>query len=264
MVEKEVGKEVLKVQVWDFDPAETTGQKLQKITDVKSFKGFGCFLKEIVGPTDKEVNELIGSVDIHLNKVPAKGNKQWYTLEKPDKDKQLGEVHIGLSFGSSRNPEAAKKEHRVLVKQFLLEQLEVSKAGDYQCVGKLCAQATNLLIQHAVQGGLTEACTAFIRWSVFCEVHTNHQLSFGAFNELLDVLTPYVKSKNGEHEERRSVFWATLPTLTATVFDWLKKSQTSGLGNQEELDPLEHMLEFLAKIDNLVIPIDLFPKDLYG
>jgi hypothetical protein len=251
---------VLKVQIWDFDPAETTGEKLQKIYDVKGIKGFGRFLKEVVGPSGKEVNELIGSVDIHLSTVPAMGNKQWYTLEKLDTTKPLGEVHIGLSFGSLRNSKAAEKEHRVLVNQFLLEQLEVSKVGEYQCTGNFCAQAINLLTQHAVQGDLSAECAAFIRWSVFCEVHNSHRLSFSAFNELLEVLTPHVKSTTGDHEENRTMFWTTLINLTVTVFDWLKEFQC----DKEHLEILKHMLEFLAKIDKMDPPIDLFPKNLYG
>lgn len=56
------------VEVWDFDPAETVGEKMSKIMDVKGVKGFGKLMKEIAvtASTGKHDNELIGRCTIAL------------------------------------------------------------------------------------------------------------------------------------------------------------------------------------------------------
>jgi hypothetical protein len=251
-VQKEVAKETLKVKVWDYQLTEKTSEKMQ------NFNKFGGFLEEIIIETsDEQSNGLIGTVDIPLAKVPLRGNQQWYALENVDKKKQVGEVHIGLSFGSFRYPVTVRKEHRVLLKQFLLDQLEATKAKKYEWNGEFCAPAANLLAQHAVQGGLSELCIAFIRWSVFCEVHDSHRLSFVAFNALLEVLIPHVKSKNKGYEEIQAKFWRELTNLTVAVFEWLMKFQIKTPGDQDpkELEILGHMLKFLAITDNVVVPL---------
>lgn len=63
-----LSEENLIVEVWDFDPAETVGEKMSKIMDVKGVKGFGKLMKEIAvtASTGKHDNELIGRCTIAL------------------------------------------------------------------------------------------------------------------------------------------------------------------------------------------------------
>lgn len=67
-VETLLSEENLVVEVWDFDPAETVGEKMSKIMDVKGVKGFGKLMKEIAvtASTGKHDNELIGRCTIAL------------------------------------------------------------------------------------------------------------------------------------------------------------------------------------------------------
>lgn len=64
--------DVLWVEVWDFDPAESVREKMTKIGDVKGVKGFSKLMKEIAvtASTGKHDNELVGATNIPL-KVAA-------------------------------------------------------------------------------------------------------------------------------------------------------------------------------------------------
>lgn len=60
--------ESLVVEVWDFDPAETVGEKMTKFFDIKGVRGFKKLMKEIAvtASTGKHDNELIGRSNIPL------------------------------------------------------------------------------------------------------------------------------------------------------------------------------------------------------
>lgn len=62
------GDDSLVVEVWDFDPAETIGEKMTKILDIKGVRGFRKLMKEIAvtASTGKHDNELIGRCSIPL------------------------------------------------------------------------------------------------------------------------------------------------------------------------------------------------------
>jgi BAI1-associated protein 3 len=249
----------------DFDPAESTSEKLNKIYDVKGIKGLGKFLKEVVGPSGQEVNELMGSIDIPISKVQATGCDQWFTLIKSENGKEKGTIKLALSFGSNRDIQVVTKEHRTLVKQFLIYELEVSNVGPYECIGNLCAPATNLLTQHAVQGGMSLIDMTFVKWDVFCEAHSNYHLSFVVFNELLDVLTVPIQNQENVSDANLRMFWETLVVLLSTTFRCLHKLHKLGTKGKSELRVLSSILDFLAKVKILEPPKDMewFPKQLY-
>lgn len=60
--------DVLCVQVWDFDPAETIKEKVTKVGEIKGFKGMKKFMKEIAvtATNGKHDNEIIGGALIPL------------------------------------------------------------------------------------------------------------------------------------------------------------------------------------------------------
>lgn len=60
--------DILCVEVWDFDPAETVKEKVTKVGDIKGFKGMKRFMKEIAvtATNGKHDNEIIGATLIPL------------------------------------------------------------------------------------------------------------------------------------------------------------------------------------------------------
>lgn len=61
-------KDVLSVEVWDFDPAETLKEKVTKVGEVKGFRGMKRFVKELAqtATAGQHDNEIIGSTQIPL------------------------------------------------------------------------------------------------------------------------------------------------------------------------------------------------------
>lgn len=61
-------EDMLCIEVWDFDPAETVGEKFGKFFNVKGVKGIRKLFKEIAitATTGQHENELIGIAKIPL------------------------------------------------------------------------------------------------------------------------------------------------------------------------------------------------------
>lgn len=64
-------QEILILEVWDFDAAETIGEKVNKLFEVKGVKGLRKLMKEIAvtASTGKHDNELIGRTSIPLKVI---------------------------------------------------------------------------------------------------------------------------------------------------------------------------------------------------
>lgn len=67
-INERVHDETLVIEVWDFDAAETVGEKVSKIFQVKGVRGLRRLVKEIAvtASTGKHDNELIGRCNISL------------------------------------------------------------------------------------------------------------------------------------------------------------------------------------------------------
>lgn len=63
--------DVLFVEVWDFDAAETVKEKVTKVGEIKGFKGLHRFMKEIAvtATNGKHDNEIIGTTIIPLKVI---------------------------------------------------------------------------------------------------------------------------------------------------------------------------------------------------
>lgn len=74
-----MGDDNLVIEVWDFDPAETIGEKMSKILDIKGVRGFRKLMKEIAvtASTGKHDNEFIGKCVIPL-KVSAANSMTFF------------------------------------------------------------------------------------------------------------------------------------------------------------------------------------------
>lgn len=90
------------VEVWDFDPAETIGEKMTKVFDVKGVKGFKKLMKEIAvtASTGKHDNELIGRSNIPLGvsyndkHTFSKRNFSIYLFVSPSDDPRIRSGHV--------------------------------------------------------------------------------------------------------------------------------------------------------------------------
>ncbi|XP_053660620.1 protein unc-13 homolog 4B [Anopheles marshallii] len=255
------------VEVWDFDPAETVKEKMNKLFEVKGVRGLRKLMKEIAqtASSGKHDNELIGRTSIPLKSIPASGMLMWYNLDKKNKLRRQGTIRIRLNFSSEKNSQVAAQEHRHLLRILLLHELESSKVAPYWWSGKFTIQGEAVLTQHSAQSGLSSTTEAFIQWSVFATIHQDHPLSFVLFDTLLEKLIRPVQSRAVSEEELKS-FWEATKKLLPSCFSAIRKLRKKNTGDKLVLKTLNGVLNIIAKVALLEPPegTDLFPVQMYG
>nr|XP_049462903.1 protein unc-13 homolog 4B isoform X2 [Anopheles coluzzii] len=255
------------VEVWDFDPAETVKEKMNKLFEVKGVRGLRKLMKEIAqtASTGKHDNELIGRTSIPLKSIPASGMLMWYNLDKKNKLRRQGTIRIRLNFSSEKNSQVAAQEHRHLLRILLLHELESSKVTPYWWSGKFTIQGEAVLTQHSAQSGLSSTTEAFIQWSVFAAIHQDHPLSFVLFDTLLEKLVRPIQTLAVSEEEQKS-FWEATKKLLPSCFSAVRKLRKKNTGDKLLLKTLNSVLNIIAKVALLEPPegTDLFPVQMYG
>ncbi|XP_058814021.1 protein unc-13 homolog 4B isoform X2 [Topomyia yanbarensis] len=255
------------VEVWDFDPAETIKEKMNKVFDVKGVRGLRKLMKEIAvtASTGKHDNELIGRASIPLKSIPASGLVMWYNLDKKNKLKRQGTIRMRLNFSSQKNNQVAAQEHRHLLRILLLHELETSKVAHYWWSGKFTLQGEFVLTQHSAQSSLSTTAVAFIQWSVYASIHLDHLLSFSLFDSLLDKLVRPVQTRSVSDEELK-MFWEATRKLLPSCFSVIRKLRKKTAGDKLVIKMLTDVLNILAKISMLEPPegTDLFPIKQYS
>uniref|UniRef100_A0A4Y0BLA7 Munc13-4 n=1 Tax=Anopheles funestus TaxID=62324 RepID=A0A4Y0BLA7_ANOFN len=255
------------VEVWDFDPAETVKEKMNKLFEVKGVRGLRKLMKEIAqtASTGKHDNELIGRTSIPLKSIPASGMLMWYNLDKKNKLRRQGTIRIRLNFSSEKNSQVAAQEHRHLLRILLLHELESSKVAPYWWSGKFTIQGEAVLTQHSAQSGLSSTTEAFIQWSVFATIHQDHPLSFVLFDTLLEKLIRPIQTLAVSEEELKT-FWEATKKLLPSCFSAIRKLRKKNTGDKLVLKTLNGVLNIIAKVAMLEPPegTDLFPVQMYG
>jgi hypothetical protein len=261
-------EDTLVIEVWDFDPAETIGEKMNKFFEVKGAKGFRKLMKEIAvtASSGKHDNEFVGSAKVPLKTVPASGLTMWYNLDKKGKTRTQGTIKVRLNFSSEKNDQVAAQEHRHLLKILLYYELEMSKVAQYWWAGKFNQMAELMITQHQAQSGLTDIDVAFAQWTVFTEVHQTHPLSFELFENILDILIRPIQNKSVSHEEELKLFWDATKRLLPSCFGIVRKLRKKLAGDANAMGHLTKALSIISKIAMLEPPsdFDLFPEQYYG
>lgn len=261
-------EETLIIEVWDFDPAETIGEKMNKFFEIKGAKGFRKLMKEIAvtASAGKHDNEFVGCSKVPLKTIPAAGLTMWYNLDKKGKTRTQGTIKVRLNFGSEKNDQVASQEHRHLLKILLYHELESSKVAHYWWSGKFSALAETIITQHQAQSGLTEVDVAFAQWAVYSEVHQQHPLAFELFESIIDVLIRPIQTRNVSHEEELSIFWESTKRLLPSCFGIVRKIRKKLAGDSNALKHLTKALNIISKVALLEPPelFELFPEQFYG
>ncbi|KAH8295174.1 hypothetical protein KR018_008180 [Drosophila ironensis] len=259
--------EVLIVEVWDFDAAETFNDKVNKILDVKGVKGLRKLMKEIAVTVSsgKHDNELIGRATITLKSIPVSGLTVWYNLEKGNKTRSRGSILVNLALSAEKNKSVAVQEHKNLLKLLLMHELDTSQVANYWWSGKFSPNAEIIRSQHAAQSGLTPFDCALSQWHAYCTIHESHKLNFALFNSILDVLVPVITCMQTDSEDVKT-FWDGVRRLLPSCFAVLRKLRSRNTSDKNIVKALNEVLDILKKIKDLDVPenVDLFPKSVYG
>ncbi|XP_017124115.1 protein unc-13 homolog 4B isoform X1 [Drosophila elegans] len=259
--------EVLIVEVWDFDAAETVKEKVNKILDVKGVKGLSKLMKEIAvtASSGKHDNELIGRAAITLKSIPVSGLTVWYNLEKGSKGRSRGSLLVNLALSAEKNKSVAVQEHKNLLKLLLMYELETSQVANYWWSGKFSPNAELIRSQHAAQSGLTPFDCALSQWHAYSTIHETHKLNFTLFNSILDVVVPVITYMQNDSEDVKT-FWDGVKRLLPSCFAVLRKLRSKNTSDKNIIKALNEVLDILKKIKELEVPesVDIFPKSVYG
>ncbi|EEB13180.1 conserved hypothetical protein [Pediculus humanus corporis] len=259
--------DVLHVEVWDFDPAETIREKMTKIGDVKGVKGFSKLIKEIAvtASTGKHDNELVGTTNIPLKVIPASGQTFWLHLKKKSKTKKRGDVKLKLSFSSEKNSQVSLQEYRHLLKLLLLHELNNTKVDPYEWNGNFSSLAKDILTQHIAQSGLTTSSVLLAQWIEFISVHSDHPLNFILFKNILLKLTTTIHAGNLQDDELK-LFWEATKKFLPSCINYIRKIRKYPVNNKTITNQANTAISILSILSDLNVPEDvtLFSRSTYG
>ncbi|XP_011633434.1 protein unc-13 homolog 4B isoform X4 [Pogonomyrmex barbatus] len=259
--------DILYLEVWDFDAAETVPEKMSKVKDVKGVRGLVKLAKEIAvtATTGSHDNEFIGRCRISLKDIPTTGHTMWYSLEKKNKTKRRGVVKLRLAFSAEHNAQVAAQEHRHLLRVLLLHEIEMEKIEKYCWCGRWSGPAEALILQHSAQRGLLARNLILAQWIEYARIHQEHPLSFTVFNKLaVDLLRPMDNDLFSADETK--LFWNATKKVLFSCLNSIRKIRRLILGDKNTIVQLSAILGILSSISSLKVPedIDLFPAKMYS
>ncbi|XP_067210437.1 protein unc-13 homolog 4B isoform X4 [Linepithema humile] len=259
--------DVLCLEVWDFDAAETVPEKMSKVKDIKGVRGLVKLAKEIAvtATTGSHDNEFIGRCRIALKDIPTTGHTMWYALEKKNKSKRRGVVKLRLAFSAEHNAQVAAQEHRHLLRVLLLHEIETEKIEKYCWCGRWSAPAEALILQHSAQRGLLARNLTLAQWVEYARIHQEHPLSFTVFNKLaVDLLRPMDSGLFSADETR--LFWDATKKVLHSCLNSIRKIRRLTLEDRNTIMQLSAILGIISSISSLKVPedIDLFPTKMYS
>ncbi|XP_025987263.2 protein unc-13 homolog 4B isoform X4 [Solenopsis invicta] len=258
--------DILNLEVWDFDAAETVPEKMSKVKDIKGVRGLVKLAKEIAvtATTGSHNNEFIGRCRILLKDIPTTGHTMWYALDKKNKSKRRGVVKLRLAFSAEHNAQVAAQEHRHLLRVLLLHEIETEKIEKYCWCGRWSGPAEALILQHSAQRGLLARNLALAQWVEYARIHQEHPLSFTVFNKLvIDLLRPLESGLFSSDETK--LFWKATKKIIFSCLNSIRKIRKLILGDKNTIVQLSSILGILSSISSLNAPedVDLFPAKMY-
>ncbi|VVC40707.1 Hypothetical protein CINCED_3A013301 [Cinara cedri] len=267
-VETSAANDILCVEVWDFDPAETVKEKVTKVGDIKGFKGMKRFMKEIAvtATNGKHDNEIIGGTLIPLKTIPTRGQTAWYNLEKKGKGKPQGNLLLKLSFGSEKNKQVAAQEHRHLLRVLLTHQMNVQKPDFFSWMGDFLPQSSLIIQQHVAQSNIGPVDEYLGQWIEFINAHAlSPVVNFKVFSDVLDSLVKPITMGQLSNEELK-MFWQSAKKLLPFCYNSIRTIRKKSPDDEQLLIQIEHVLNILRNLLVFELPndMDLFPSDIYG
>ncbi|XP_011687719.1 PREDICTED: protein unc-13 homolog D isoform X4 [Wasmannia auropunctata] len=259
--------DILSLEVWDFDPAETVPEKISKVKDIKGARGLLKLAKEIAvtATHGSHNNEFIGRCRIPLKDIPTTGHTMWYSLDKKNKSKRRGVIKLRLAFSAEHNAQVAAQEHRHLLRVLLLHEIETEKIEKYCWCGRWSGPAEALILQHSAQRGLLARNVALAQWVEYARIHEEHPLSFTVFNKIIaNSLFRPIDSGLFSIEEIK-LFWKATKKVVFSCLNSIRKIRKLILGDKNTIIQLTCMLRVLSAVSSLKIPedVNLFPAKMY-
>lgn len=195
--------------------------------------------------------------------ITPTGVVTWQSLDK--KGKKQGTIRLRLSFSAEKNCKVAIQEHKNLLRILLLHELESSKVAPYWWSGKFCDQGDAVVSQHSAQSGINPNSRVLAQWSAYTTIHSNHQLSFKLFENILERLLKTLNMPEA-HIEDKIMFWEGVKKLLPSCFSIIRNIRKKTSSDKNDVKMVRDVLAILSIIDTQTPPkeIELFPKNVYG
>ena len=150
-------------------------EKMSRIGEVKDWRGFGNFVKQIASASKatpgKAAHPFLGQLNVPLKTIPLTGIERWYPLEgrSPAKSngKERGDIKLSLSLAASRpEQQFTLAESCSQYERVLRSVVEHELINDSEFRGQLPETATLMMRQLAVHRGLRPVAVDICTWSV--------------------------------------------------------------------------------------------------
>ena len=178
----------------------------------------------------------------------------WYSLDKKNKSKRRGLIKLRLAFSTEHNSQVAFQEHRHLLRLLLLHELENRKIERHTWLGSWSAPGEVVVLQHAVQRGMTPEQINLARWIEFATVHQEHQLSFQLFLQLAnDLAGPLKTGSGGFNDDETRLFWEAAKKVIHSGLNMLRKIRRLQVDKENTMKQLVAILRYENGRESVVI-----------
>lgn len=156
-----------------------------------------------------------------MQEIPISKEIVIYPLEKKNKSKRRGNIHLKFAFSTEDNEQVALQEHRHLLRILLLHELDNEQNIKYCWTEKWTAAAEMLIHQHSIHRRLHPSKAILSKWIIYSRVHQEYPLSYTLFHNLiLELLSPL--EGNFFTSEEIKLFWDATKVLLHSCFYYIE------------------------------------------
>ncbi|XP_076366193.1 BAI1-associated protein 3-like isoform X2 [Tachypleus tridentatus] len=265
----DVHTEKLHLDIWDHDDESSVFDAARKLNEVSGFKGLGRYFKQIYQSARSEENkdDFLGCVTIPIEEIPSNGLDKFFPLQgRTARSTIQGQIRLKLSLGTrgDRETSAAEDnwkevlEHQQLLWLFIEHELKNYEGKSYEWTGDLPKPAQTILLQHAIQGNVTEFQQVLCRWLMYSRKYVEVPLDLAVLHKLLDeVNTAWKNSDTNLAKDEEAALTETFNVFIDYCLAQVRKCRDLfPPGNQQS----HHKLIYLLKCLDLIHNMDVFKR----
>ncbi|KAK7592924.1 hypothetical protein V9T40_007676 [Parthenolecanium corni] len=176
----------------DHDDESSVFDAVSKLNEVRGVKGLGRFFKQIAqSARSGSQDDFLGCVNIPLQDIPSSGIECWRKLEgRTQRSNIQGRIRLKLWLSKREDRGTSEEEDNwsYIQQQERLYTIfinyEMNMAGN-AWNGELSPAARNILLQHAIQGDVSDLQQATVKWVAYSRIPSiDPKILLGHFSNL--------------------------------------------------------------------------------
>ncbi|KAG0727778.1 Protein unc-13 4B [Chionoecetes opilio] len=167
--------EVIRLEVWH----EHDTVKMQGLTAVRDIKGMSRLVRGTTAQVQHQASHLLGHVLVNVKDLIERGADGWFDLEKNERSKERGSIHLAGSVTSKAQLEnKSRQSYDALLARLVYHQLTATKNNNEHSEwlrpwdGHLSGPGAASLAQYAIMLDIGEAALHLAWWKVGSRVPT--------------------------------------------------------------------------------------------